>query len=442
MRTAIVICSRAHSSRVYGKAFIKYGERNQLEMLIDRLLPLEIPIIVAIPDNEHMEYDFLERYSPPMVMLRTGAADDPLARMTEIAVEEKIDNVIRITHDKIFVDTEMVHQCLGKFNQLKLDYLYSSDFIPGAGFEIMATSALIKASKEFSKVEHISYALKATTGNVLNYTLQSTSLTRKDHPDIRLLIDYPEDVRLHQLLFATLGMDCTLRDAVAFIEQNKWVAEINRLPRVTVYTCAYNADKWLTEAMGSVSMQVGFRNWEYILIDDHSSDRTTFLMAKFCQVYKNAKWIRNIENLGLASSSNVAVSQARGKYIVRLDADDYFCHNQAIQSMVKALEERNVDVIYPANYFGVSRNRIQPGDECHHVGGALFRSAALNHVKFTDGLRNYEGLDLFMRAQKQLRVAYLPQPTFVYRQHGDSMSKTNLDERARTKKAIEESNGA
>ena len=139
--------------------------------------------------------------------------------------------------------------------------------------------------------------------------------------------------------------------------------------------------------------------------------------------------------MGLSSSSNLALSEARGKSIIRLDADDYFTHDQAIQELQFELNRSDADIVYPDNYFG-SFSKIQKGNDAHHVGGALFRTRGANHVKFTDGLRGYEGLDFFVRARDQLKISYLEKPLFFYRQHTDSMSHKNLDDRAALKELI------
>ncbi len=432
--TAFVICSRRDSSRVPSKAFIKYNGKPHIQHLVERLLPVDIPIYIAIPSGQESDYHFLTELYPKRVFITAGFADDPLRRMYGTAKEHKIENVIRVTHDKIFVDPLDVFKAIGVFKEGAFDYLYSSKFVSGTGFEIISFKALEEASKQFSGVEHISYAVRAITKNQIDWT---------PHPDFewklkpRLLVDYPEDVELMQVIFATLGSDCAQEQVIQFISENPWLLEINRAPAATIYTCAHNAEKWIEEAMGSVAMQTGFGNFEYILIDDYSNDRTAFLMSKFCQLYRNSLWSRNSINVGLASSSNIALKKARGEFIIRLDADDYFTAKDSVQSLLDVIRERNLDAVYPNNWLGVSRKYVQIGADNHHVGGSIFRTSAINHVKFTEGLRNYEGLEFFKRAQKQIKVGYLNKPTFVYRQHDGSMSKNNLEERAEIRNRIE-----
>lgn len=429
MSTAIILCSRAKSSRVPNKCFLKYADVTHIEHLVKRLIPSEIPIYIATPSGETYNYMFLLDRYPKKVFLSEGFDKDPLARIHAVAKQNNIDTIVRVTHDKMFVDPTLVNHFVGKFKEKNLDYLYSSDFIPGTGFEVISFKVIEEATKKFKNIEHISYAVKALTDNKLNLEIGFAS-------DVRLLVDYPEDVQLMDILFSSLGADCTLPQVLEYINENPWLRSVNRLPDVTVYTCAYNAEKWITEAMGSVALQENFKNYEYILIDDYSKDKTLYHIGKFCQTYKNAKFFKNVQNIGLASSSNRALKLARGKYIIRLDADDYFSSRTSVADLITEIESRDLDVVYPSCYVGVARKSVQKGDENHHCGGTLYKTAALNHVKFTDRLRNFEGLDVFVRAKDQLKIGYLNKPTFVYRQHPNSMSKTNLKEREETKRQI------
>jgi hypothetical protein len=120
---------------------------------------------------------------------------------------------------------------------------------------------------------------------------------------------------------------------------------------------------------------------------------------------------------------------------MRLDADDFFISPTVLSTMLHKISTTSSEIIYPDNYYG-NLEHIQSGSECHHVGGAIFDKRAINHIKFTDGLRGYEGLDLWVRAKDQLKLGYLKKPMFFYRQHGGSLSKNNIIRRAALKEEI------
>ncbi len=426
MVSAFIVCARLQSRRVPGKAIAKVNGQPLLTHLTGRLKKTGLEVIVAVPESERTQWDEWFKYND--VSSFYGYDDDPLARLYEAAIAAGIDTVVRVTHDKVFVDPDEVLEALNQFEAKKLDYLFSSTQTDGCGFEIISLDALGLAREKFTTVEHVSYAIRAVTDNMWDMPIRGEK-------NVRLLCDYDEDLVLLETILASLGNDCSKKQVEEFCRSKRWLHDINRLPKLTVYTCAHNAEKWIVEAMSSVSNQEGFKNFEYILVDDCSTDMTMFFMARFKSRFPNVKLIRNQSNLGLASSSNVAIKNARGKFIVRLDADDYFSSNTSCRELMSEIGARAVDAIYPANYFG-SVNLIQQPEHCHHVGGAIFKTSALNHIKFTDGMRGLEGLDIYARAREQLRIGYFSRPTFFYRQHEASLSKNNLEERERIRSEL------
>jgi glycosyltransferase involved in cell wall biosynthesis len=125
------------------------------------------------------------------------------------------------------------------------------------------------------------------------------------------------------------------------------------------------------------------------------------------------------------------LNAAKGKYIMRVDADDYLISPHVLSTMLHKIRIDGCEIIYPDNLRG---NVIQGGREMHHVGGTMFRKKALDFLCFTEGLRHFEGLDLYKRAKKHnLKIGYYHHIGFYYRQHDDSMSKSRCDERQNVK---------
>lgn len=437
--TAIILCSRINSNRIYQKPLQNINGKPVINHLVSRCLTMDINTILACPNEDAGNLASgvgIENLTNKKFMFHYGQHEDPLRRMYEAAKKNKIKNIIRINHDKIFIEPALVYKGLDIFHRKSLDYLYSSEFTDGSSFEIISFNVLEEAIHKYKNVEHISYAIRSLTQNSVNMTVDP-----QYRSGYRLLIDYPEDLQLIEVILSQIGNNCTLLEAIDFLNKNKWAAKINELPELTIYTCAYNMEKYINQCMGNVTNQADFKKYEYILVDDFSSDKTPLLMAKQAYLYKNIKWFRNTANMGLAFSSNMALKQARGKYIMRIDGDDYFTKNNACQEMISEIQETSNDVIYPNNYFG-DLDIVQNGKEKHHIGGAIFKRSAVNHIKFTDQLRNYDGLDFFTRAREQLKVGYLNRPMFFYRQRKDSMSRTNLIQRQKTYNEImDKSNG-
>ncbi len=95
-------------------------------------------------------------------------------------------------------------------------------------------------------------------------------------------------------------------------------------PRVSVITPFLDAQEFLGEAVESVLGQTT-RDWELLLIDDGSTDGSSAIARDYAERFPGQ--IRCFEhpghrNLGKSTSRNLGVSQARGEFIVFLDADD------------------------------------------------------------------------------------------------------------------------
>jgi len=94
-------------------------------------------------------------------------------------------------------------------------------------------------------------------------------------------------------------------------------------PTISVILPAYNVAPYITEAARSILAQT-FTDFELILIDDASTDRTPSKLRALAQDAPAAriKIITNARNLGLTKSLNLGIAAARGQYIARQDGDD------------------------------------------------------------------------------------------------------------------------
>lgn len=88
---------------------------------------------------------------------------------------------------------------------------------------------------------------------------------------------------------------------------------------ISVVMSVFNGAGYLIESVQSVLDQ-SYANFEFIIVDDCSTDGSLEIL----ETYRDARIriIRNQENLGLTKSLNVAMSEAKGKYLARQDADD------------------------------------------------------------------------------------------------------------------------
>jgi len=93
------------------------------------------------------------------------------------------------------------------------------------------------------------------------------------------------------------------------------------MPKVSVVMSVYNGERYLREAVDSILNQT-FTDFEFIIIDDDSTDSTWRILTAYAAKDSRMVLIRNEDNIGLTRSLNRGVAVAGGEYIARHDADD------------------------------------------------------------------------------------------------------------------------
>ena len=90
-------------------------------------------------------------------------------------------------------------------------------------------------------------------------------------------------------------------------------------PEISIIMSVYNGMPYLRQAVQSILNQT-YKHFEIIIVDDASTDDSLRYLKSIKD--KRVNLIKNLKNLGLASSLNIALRKARGDYIARMDADD------------------------------------------------------------------------------------------------------------------------
>lgn len=96
-------------------------------------------------------------------------------------------------------------------------------------------------------------------------------------------------------------------------------------PIISIIIPVYNAEKTLNRCVDSVLNQT-FHDWELLLIDDGSKDRSMYLCDEYALKDKRIK-VFHKKNGGVSSARNMGLDYARGEWITFVDSDDYICEN-------------------------------------------------------------------------------------------------------------------
>lgn len=196
-------------------------------------------------------------------------------------------------------------------------------------------------------------------------------------------------------------------------------------PEVTVVVANFNNEKYLERCLRSLLSQETSIPYEILLIDDASTDNSLEVAHRF----KGAvNIVKNDINQGLPASLNKAISESSGRFIVRVDADDYVSRHFVQTLSLPLILNENLDAV-ACDYYDYRRSQgsitmtvVNSSD--HPIAcGIIFRREQLFEIGLYDPeFRFNEDKELMRRFLKKYSVIRLPIPLYRYRQHDESMS--------------------
>jgi len=101
----------------------------------------------------------------------------------------------------------------------------------------------------------------------------------------------------------------------------------------------YNAEKTITKCLNSVFKQ-NFSNFELIMVNDCSTDKTTEIINQYTLKHHNLKHIKLAKNSGPAAARNRGVRESQGEIIIFIDSDVTFIDSDALNNLAKIFEQR------------------------------------------------------------------------------------------------------
>ena len=205
-------------------------------------------------------------------------------------------------------------------------------------------------------------------------------------------------------------------------------------PLVTVYITNHNYDQFIEQSIESVLSQT-YGEIELIIIDDGSSDSSELIIKK----YENYKGVKTIfqKQLGLNASNNTALKIAKGDYIIRLDADDYF-YPSAVKKLINVIHKnKDTALVFPDydivdEYNTIIRtvkrhdfkNDVTLFDQPAHGACTLIRKSILDQIGGYDSqFDRQDGYDLWLKIINKYKVKNINEPLFSYRQHNHNLTK-------------------
>lgn len=129
-------------------------------------------------------------------------------------------------------------------------------------------------------------------------------------------------------------------------------------PFFSIIMASYNSEKFIAAALDSIKAQK-FKDFEVIIINDGSYDNSPAIIEKFCQQDRRFRLIDQ-DNCGAGHARNRGFEQAKGKYVIFLDADDFYSP-EMLQKIFDKIKTTNADMLaFRSNAFDVNTREFSP----------------------------------------------------------------------------------
>lgn len=233
---------------------------------------------------------------------------------------------------------------------------------------------------------------------------------------------------------------------------------MERNPKVSVIMPTYNAQEYIDKTMESILNQT-FNDYEIIIIDDCSSDKTLDIVEKFHD--PRIKIYINEVNKGVAFSRNMAIEHSRGEYIAIMDHDDItmpmrlekeasFLDTHMDYGVVGGkteLIDENDQIIKAANMAFNNYNYIKAIFLFRNVfcnSEMMIRKEIIekNNIKYDDNCYGMEDFKFWIEISKLTKMIMLDEVFLQHRVHSTSITNTVFtqfaDERCKMHKCLQE----
>lgn len=153
------------------------------------------------------------------------------------------------------------------------------------------------------------------------------------------------------------------------------------MPVISVIVPVYNAELFLYRCIESIIHQT-FSNYELILIDDGSTDKSGRICDEYAKKDSRIRVIHQV-NQGQAVARNKAIDIAKGDYFSFVDSDDYI-HPQYLELLVGLMEKYDSDIVVCSFKKGTEETMDWGHIDMDNIkyrisdGSTFYREAALN----------------------------------------------------------------
>jgi glycosyltransferase involved in cell wall biosynthesis len=206
---------------------------------------------------------------------------------------------------------------------------------------------------------------------------------------------------------------------------------LENIKLVSIILPVFNGEKYLSESIESCLNQT-YQNIELIIVDDCSTDQTSVIAQKYASIDSRIRIITNSENKKLPASLNIGHREAAGNYFT-WTSDDNLYEFDAIETLLNALVENKVDIIY-SNIFLIDQTGKSKREKNfitfenvlfgNYIGSCFLYHKGVfeRNLGYRENLFLVEDYDFWLRAIEHSIYFQLHRNLYCYRKHGESLT--------------------
>lgn len=215
---------------------------------------------------------------------------------------------------------------------------------------------------------------------------------------------------------------------------------------VSIIIPCYNQAKYLEETLYSILNQT-YSNWECLIINDGSTDKTEKIAQQFLIKDQRFKYFYK-KNGGLSSARNLGLDKATGNYIQFLDSDDFIDNTKLEVSINELNKSENTDKKLVISNFRMFEKKVTNWSQPYcvlkpeffnlesvlyqwdegfsipiHCG--FFNASLFQNLRFNENLKAKEDWVMWVQLfQTNAKAVFMNQPLALYRKNPESMTAT------------------
>lgn len=223
------------------------------------------------------------------------------------------------------------------------------------------------------------------------------------------------------------------------------------MPKISIIVPVYNCEKYISNCINSI-LEQSFKDFELILVDDGSSDRSFEICESFAKKDNRVRAIHQ-PNSGVSRARNRGLDEAQGEYIGFVDGDDCI-DKEMYEQLYKNLADNNADISICGivNYFikkdgtteKIRQSQIDgfwifSGEQAlkealqsrlYSVNpvNKLFKRKLFDNLRYPEGKISEDAFLIPIVVFKACKVVYDSKPMYYYLRRENSITTSNFSD--------------